>query len=342
MCGECPSASANAPVALTFNTCKFQRTQFPLTLAFAITSHKCQGDTLEEVIIDFEKEPKERRSVPYGSFYVALTRVKEGKSVFLKSFSETYITYNKRVEEKIRAMRELKKYIIYISDVIFENSKDEFKVGYLNIQGLMLSNHALYLDCDLNLLNLDFLIVTETWLNSTIINNTVIQKFQKWKVIKRLDATDNIKHMGLLLLCPVSKQEKSIQFIYHLDYVEGYKSKTKKLFYQGLVMRIREHLKKFVFLYIQETPSNEESIQISKAFQDYDAIIGDLNLNPIIPHQKKRLHEICGKSKYMDLEEITTDNFVQLDHVLLEHCMKSNSFCQTQFKQAIQVEIELS
>ena len=32
---------------------KFQRNQFPLTLAYAITSYKCQGDTLGEVIIDF-------------------------------------------------------------------------------------------------------------------------------------------------------------------------------------------------------------------------------------------------------------------------------------------------
>ena len=32
---------------------RFQRYQFPMTLAYAITSYKCQGDTFEEVIIDF-------------------------------------------------------------------------------------------------------------------------------------------------------------------------------------------------------------------------------------------------------------------------------------------------
>ena len=63
---------------------KFQRYQFPLTLSYATTAYKCQGDTLDEVIIDFEHEPGEIRSVPCGSFYVALTRVKEGKIVFLK------------------------------------------------------------------------------------------------------------------------------------------------------------------------------------------------------------------------------------------------------------------
>ena len=50
---------------------RFQRNQFPLTLSFAITSYKCQGDTLEEVIIDFEHDPQEIRNVPWGSFYAA-------------------------------------------------------------------------------------------------------------------------------------------------------------------------------------------------------------------------------------------------------------------------------
>ena len=57
-----------------------------------------------------ENSPKEIKSVPCGSFYVSLTRVKEGKNVFLKSFEEKYITTNKRVEEKIKSMRVHKTY----------------------------------------------------------------------------------------------------------------------------------------------------------------------------------------------------------------------------------------
>ena len=51
----------------------WMREQFPLTLCYAITAHKSQGQTLEEVIIDFEYDPQEIRNVPCGSFYVALT-----------------------------------------------------------------------------------------------------------------------------------------------------------------------------------------------------------------------------------------------------------------------------
>ena len=38
---------------------RFQRYQFPLTLGYAVTAYKCQGDTLEKVIIDFAQEPGE-------------------------------------------------------------------------------------------------------------------------------------------------------------------------------------------------------------------------------------------------------------------------------------------
>ena len=89
---------------------KFQRHQFPLTLSYALTAYKCQGDTLDQVIIDFSHEPGEIKSVPYGSFYVAITRVKEGKNIYLKSFAESYITSNRKVEEKIEAMRKFNPY----------------------------------------------------------------------------------------------------------------------------------------------------------------------------------------------------------------------------------------
>ena len=112
---------------------RFQRHQFPITLAYAITAYKCQGETLEEVVIDFSRETGGKGNIQTGSFYVALTRVKEGKDVYLKCFDENYITFNVRVEEKIESMRKFKAYIfkkIYISDPIFEPDCEEIKIGY--------------------------------------------------------------------------------------------------------------------------------------------------------------------------------------------------------------------
>ena len=185
---------------------KYQRCQFPLTLAYAITSYKCQGETLEKVIIDFSHESGERAKIQWGSFYVAITRVKEGKNVYLKQFEETFITFNEKVENKIDAMRKFKAYQfkkIYISDRIFKETNPEIKLCYFNMRGHLESNNAEYLTNNRNLLNLHLLVISETWLTSNISNEYVIQKLKNWRVIKRLDATDDKKHMGLMLLAPI-------------------------------------------------------------------------------------------------------------------------------------------
>ena len=84
-----------------------------------MTAHKCQGETLEEVIIDFgaDEENNLKNYICDGSFYVALTRVKEGSKVFLRNFDTSYIQTNKSIEEKISAMNKfnvisLRRYIL--------------------------------------------------------------------------------------------------------------------------------------------------------------------------------------------------------------------------------------
>ena len=49
------------------------RTQFPLTLAWAVTIHKCQGLTLPEIVIDMT--PAKGKFKP-GEAYVAFSRVR--------------------------------------------------------------------------------------------------------------------------------------------------------------------------------------------------------------------------------------------------------------------------
>ena len=53
-------------------SCQASRTQFPLTLAWAVTIHKCQGLTLPEIVVDMS--PKKGK-FSGGQAYVAFSRV---------------------------------------------------------------------------------------------------------------------------------------------------------------------------------------------------------------------------------------------------------------------------
>ena len=57
----------------TKTSCQATRSQFPLTLAWAVTIHKCQGLTLPEIVIDMT--PAKGRFKP-GEAYVAFSRVR--------------------------------------------------------------------------------------------------------------------------------------------------------------------------------------------------------------------------------------------------------------------------
>ncbi len=67
------------------NGSSFNFYQFPLKLCFAVTSHKCQGQTLNKVAICID-EP----AFAHGSFYVAMSRVRSLNDIifFGKDFPE--------------------------------------------------------------------------------------------------------------------------------------------------------------------------------------------------------------------------------------------------------------
>ena len=311
---------------------QYQRTNFPLSLAYALTSWKCQGDTLDEVIIDFgpDKEHGIKNCIVPGSFYVALTRVRVGANVFLKSFDKSYIMVNHKIEDKIAAIRKFSNYEmkkIYLADRIFVNEDSEFKFGFLNINGLLDGNHADYLNEDKNLLNIDVLVLGETKLEKKIEISLIKQKLDKWHVIGRKDASDNKKHMGLLLLSPkTSTARDKITTI-------AYKNceRDKDLQIQGVTIRMQKDL--YVgFLYCRSTPNNEEIKAIKESFEECKLILGDFNLAMNIPKDKKKIEALCGSQKFPVLEETTrVISYNQLDHILADNALKGKCFATSFF-----------
>jgi nucleoside-triphosphatase THEP1 len=70
-------------------------TQYPLQLAWAVTTHKSQGQTLDEAIIELEMP-----AFAHGQLYVAMSRVRTSKGLKLRRrLKESDIIVHPRVEE---------------------------------------------------------------------------------------------------------------------------------------------------------------------------------------------------------------------------------------------------
>ena len=85
---------------------KKSRTQFPIRNAFALTIHKSQGMTLENVIVDIGKS----EFCP-GLTYVGLSRIKNFENLKISPFTqERYlkIKENKRNIERVEELKRLK------------------------------------------------------------------------------------------------------------------------------------------------------------------------------------------------------------------------------------------
>lgn len=71
---------------------KIQITQIPLTLAWAITTHKSQGASLDCVEVDIGSN-----IFAYGQAYVALSRVRNLQGLYVLNFTESSIRTHPKV-----------------------------------------------------------------------------------------------------------------------------------------------------------------------------------------------------------------------------------------------------
>ena len=96
-CHAVPIVKVSKKIILTAHgrTYTFKRTQFPIVLAYAITSHSAQGITKEKVIIDYGLN-----KAKHALFSVLFSRVKTLNGIFLKKFKKKYFYCDARVIEE--------------------------------------------------------------------------------------------------------------------------------------------------------------------------------------------------------------------------------------------------
>ncbi|CAC5397939.1 unnamed protein product [Mytilus coruscus] len=115
-----------------YKSCKVARKQFPIRLAAAKTIHRSQGDTLQQVVIEF---PTRRESHMH---YVALSRAQKAEDIYIiGDMNAEKISVSQEVKEEMKRLRnERTLNLCYTPLYIIEDSK--FKICFHNSQSLHL------------------------------------------------------------------------------------------------------------------------------------------------------------------------------------------------------------
>ena len=109
-------------------SCQGTRTQFPLTLAWAVTIHKCQGLTLPEIVVDMTPAKGRFRS---GQAYVAFSRVCDVSKLHIINYTRSQIHVCEYVAKEMERLRENRIPDMPLS--LFDLHTDSLKLVHVNI-----------------------------------------------------------------------------------------------------------------------------------------------------------------------------------------------------------------
>lgn len=135
---------------------EIQRTQFPLTLAYAVSIHKVQGLSLTNVVISFDMV--KQRSFNYGQVYVALSRATSLNGIYvLGTLEKKHVRADPRVHEEYERLRNFSSLNMQTN----ENNQDNavLTICLLNIRSL--KKHSIDVKHDSNIMNSDLIAFTE-------------------------------------------------------------------------------------------------------------------------------------------------------------------------------------
>ena len=104
------------------------RTQFPLTLAWAITKHKCQRLMLPEIVIDMTHAKGKFKP---GEAYVAFRRVRTIEKLHIINYIQNQIHVSEHVEEELKRLR--KNILPQMPANLFQTLPGGVKLLYINI-----------------------------------------------------------------------------------------------------------------------------------------------------------------------------------------------------------------
>ena len=112
-------------------SCQVTRKQFPLTLAWAVTIHKYQGLTLQEIVVDMCPS---KGQFSAGQAFVAFSRVRELCKLHIVNYTCTQIRVSPNVANEVARLR--KNVLPTMPHLLFHTISTDISIIHLNIGGI--------------------------------------------------------------------------------------------------------------------------------------------------------------------------------------------------------------
>ena len=277
------------------------RMQFPLTLSWAVTIHKCQGLTLQNIVVDMKGRFNR------GQAYVALSRVKSIQGLYITNFNQSAIKTDPAVTEVMDEFRTKQLPVIHNLQINTVNRSSAITVGHLNIHYFLEKQEDLINQFNV-LKNIDIMCFTETYLEKSHDINRYLDKFSYTAC--RTNKGNALNSYGVMIC--ISKMLKSqilkIKGLRHCEICAlSVILPSRNLVICTLYMRPALTLK---------TKLEELNLLISQLPKDSECVlIGDFNQD-ISTNENKHLTKDMEKMGFHQyITESTTDYGSILDHV---------------------------
>ena len=283
------------------------RRQFPLRPSAAKTIHRCQGDTLDEAVVDLPSSKREHMH------YVALSRLRSMSGLHILNMNEKNIAVSKKVQEEMTRLRQKATLNSHIP-FLYKDTSESFKILFQNVRSLHL--HIADVASDYNVKAADINIFVETCLCGNddsalyeiprfqLFRNDFMQHGPRTPYGTAVYVKNDAQLISQPLRCNYNDVEMTLvkinQPVNNLHIVGIYRSTTKVK-----ITRFISALK-----YLHFTTLSDPNIPV--------IILGDfnVNLNQDASDKNTLCKYLIREKQYIQLiNQVTTDYKTQIDHI---------------------------
>lgn len=169
---------------------EIQRMQFPVTLAYAVTIHKVQGLSLNEIVVSFQLH--KQTAFNSGQVYVALSRCTSLSGLhILGNIDKKPVRVDHRVHKEYERLRNMPS----VSNIPTNQDETAITLCLLNVRSL--TKHCFDIKCDSNIFNCDLLALTETHLLPHNSTNDVIQHLHPFTLYRQDHPSDRYSSLAV-------------------------------------------------------------------------------------------------------------------------------------------------